>query len=291
LLAAALLLAPAGTRAAEPSDPVVAQAGAVTVTASQVRAMLDAADPEVREQLRRDPNLLKQRVLERLMQLVLLQKAEAEKWDSRPEVAYRAELAREGAIIETYLSAQAPNDPAFPTDKDIATAYEANKAKLQIPRQYRLAQIMVALAPDAPAQAVSEAQARAAELRKQTVDGRKDFAALAKDRSDDKRSGANGGELGWVREDTLVPAIRQVLAAMTAGSVSEPVRTPDGWHVLKLIAVKPAGQATLAEAHDTLVRALRQERAVQLQRRYLAELREKQPMSVNEIELQRQAAQ
>jgi hypothetical protein len=288
----ALALLPSlALRAADPADPVVAQRGAVTITASQVRLLLQMADPEVRAQLQRDPKLLAQRVRERLVQLVLLDQARAEKWDERPEVAFRAELAREGAIVESYVAAQVPPDPAFPSEQQIAAAYEANKARMVLPKQYHLAQILISVPAGASAAADAEAKKRAADLRHQIVDQRADFAVLAKKESGDKGSATSGGELGWVREDALVPAIRQVLAGLTAGSVSEPVRTPDGWHVLKVIAIKPSGTATLAEAHDTLVRALRQERAVQGQRRYIAEMLQREPITLDEVELWKQTAQ
>jgi parvulin-like peptidyl-prolyl isomerase len=277
-------------RADQAPDPIVAQEGTVTLRASEVRQMLAMAGPELRQQMQRDPALLVQRVRERLMQLVLLDRARDEKWDQRPDVAYRAELAKEAAIAESYLAAQAPLPPDYPSEKEIAAAYEANKAKLVVPRQYRLAQILVAVPPGASAATESAAQKRAAELHKEIVNGHKDFAALARQASDDK-SRDNGGDLGWVREDGLVPALRQALSGLSQGDVTAPVRTPDGWHLVKLLGVKPPAQATLAEAHDTLVRAMRQERRLQMQRRYLLEMLQKDPIRIDQVELWKQAAQ
>ena len=132
----ALALLPSfGLRAADVSDPVVAQRGAITITASQVRLLLQMADPEVRAQLEHDPALLAQRVRDRLIQLVLLDKARAEKFDENADVAFRAELAREGAIVESYVAAQTPPDPGFPTEQQVAAAYEANKARMVVPKQ------------------------------------------------------------------------------------------------------------------------------------------------------------
>lgn len=291
MLAASLLLAAPARADDAPPDPVVAQRGTVTLTASQVHEMLQMTDPETRAQLQHDPNLLMQRVRDRLLQLVLLDKASSDKWDQRPEIAYRAKLAAQSTIAESYLVAQVPSDPNFPTDKEIAAAYEANKSKLMLPRQYHLAQLLVAVPQGGTGDADAHAQKHAAELRKQIVDDHKDFNSVARQTSDDKTVGTNGGDLGWVREDSLVPPIRAALAALTPGGVSEPVRTPDGWHLLKLIAVKPAGQATLAEARDTLIRAMRQERLVQGQRRYVADLLQREPMQINQVELWKQTAQ
>lgn len=290
-IAAVILLLGSAARADDAPDPVVAQRGAVTLTASQVRQMLAAADPETRQQLQRDPRLLLERVRERLVQLVLLDRARAEKWDERPDVAYRAELAKEGAVVESYLAAQVPLPAGFPSEQEIATAYDANKSKLMLPRRYHLAQILIATPQNASTKVDTDAQKRAADLRKQIVEGHKDFAAIAKQSSDDKTSAANGGDLGWAREDILLPALRQPLAGLAQGAVSEPVRTPDGWHIVKVIGIKPAGVATLQEAHDTLVRALRQERTVQMQRQYVAGMLQQDPIRIDQVELWKQTAQ
>ena len=123
------------------------------------------------------------------------------------------------------------------------------------------------------------------------TDGHKDFASLARQASDDKASAEKGGDLSWIREDILLPGLRQALAGLAPGTVSEPVRTPDGWHLLKVLGVKPSGVATLAEAHDTLVRALRQERTVQTQRQYVTDMLEKEPIRIDQVELWKQTAQ
>jgi parvulin-like peptidyl-prolyl isomerase len=292
-LALALALPCATARAddAPPADPVVAQRGTVTLTASQVRALLAGADPETRQQMQRDPRLLLQRVRDRLVQLVLLDRAKADKWDERPDVIYRAEQAKQSAIAESYLAGQTPLPADFPTDQQIAAAYEANKAKLMLPRQYHLAQILVAVPQDAPAADEAQAQKRAADLRRQIVDGHKDFGQVAKQSSDDKTSAPNGGDLGWVRDDLLVPPLRQTLAPLTNGAVSDLVRTPDGWHVVKVLGIRPPAMATLAEAHDTLVRAMRQEREVQMQRKYVADLLQQEPIRIDQVELWKQTAQ
>ena len=289
MLASALLLAlPA--RAQNAPDPVVAQRGTVTLTASQVREMLAAASPDVRQQMEHNPQVLLQRVRDRLVQLVLLDRARAAKWDTRPDVAYQAELAKQGAIVESFLAAQAPLPPDFPSEQEINAAYAANKSKLQLPRRYHLAQILVLAGNTGTPTASADAEKRAAELRKQIVDGHKDFATLAKADSDDKASAANGGDLGWIREDILVPPLRKALTGLPQGAISQPVETPDGWHLLKVLGVKPAGTATLPEVRDALVRAMRQERAGQLQRQYLTEMLQAEPIRIDQVELWKQTA-
>jgi peptidylprolyl isomerase len=267
------------------SDPVVAQRGDVKITASQVRDMVRFADAEQRHQLETNPDALLQMVRDRLLKEALLREAETHQWDQREDVKYRVELAREDAIAGNWIATQVSGDPNFPTDEQVQAAYEANKSKLMVPRQYHLAQIFLAVPQGAPKQTEDDDQHRLADLRQQVTKQHADFAALAKRYSDEKASGNNGGDLGWVREDALVPPVRGAVQAMAEGALSDPVRSPNGWHLIKLIGVKPAAPATLAESRDALVRAMRQERLVEGQRNYLANMIKQQPVEVNEIEL------
>lgn len=61
-----------------------------------------------------------------------------------------------------------------------------------------------------------------------------DFAALAKEKSEDKSSGASGGELGWFTADKMTPEFSKAAFALKKGEISEPVKTDFGWHVIKL---------------------------------------------------------
>ena len=284
-VAAASLLLAVSARAADGDDPVVAQRGSVVLKASDVRQIIAMADPDLRAQIEHDPAVLAQKLRDRLLQLGVLEEARAHQWDQRPDVQWRGELAREAVIEESYVAAQVPADPAFPSDDQLQAAYEANKSKLIAPRQYHVAQIFVAAPQSGTIQADADALHKAGDLRAQITKSHADFAALAKSRSDDTASAPNGGDLGWVREDGMVPAIRSALASLPDGGVTEPVRSPQGWHVLKLLGTRPPAPMPLAEARETLVRALRQERMVQAQRGYLSNLLQQTPIQLNEIEL------
>ena len=83
----------------------------------------------------------------------------------------------------------------------------------------------------------------------------------------------------------MVPGIRATVAGLAKDQVSDPVRLDDGWHVLKLLDVKPAATRTLAEVRDALAARLRADRAQGVRREYLSRLLEKNPPAVNELAL------
>lgn len=267
------------------ADPVVAQRGGTTLTASAVKAMLQSTDPDTRQHLQSDPAALAQFVRERLTQMAVADEAMAKKWDQRPDIAQRIEQARQTVIVESYLASVTQPEASYPTDADVQAAYEANKSRLIVPRQYHLAQIFVVVPPNAAKATEDEAQKKAADLAQQAAKPHADFASLARKSSDDQASASNGGDLGWLRDDQLVPAIRTSVSGMQEGAVGDPVRQADGWHVLKLLGTRPAWVAPLADVQAALVKALRQDRQTQNARAYVAALLRKDPIQLNEIQL------
>jgi len=88
---------------------------------------------------------------------------------------------------------------------------------------------------------VSEADARRrlSELRERVVRGGEDFAELAKRYSEDGTA-ARGGDLDWVHPGDTVPEFERAMNALAPGEVSQPVKTPFGWHLIQVLARRTA---------------------------------------------------
>ena len=80
----------------------------------------------------------------------------------------------------------------------------------------------------------TEVQTRLKGLRERIINGA-DFAELAKASSVDHLSAARGGELGWVNPGDTVPEFEKAMNALAPKGVSEPVRTPFGWHLIQVL--------------------------------------------------------
>ena len=70
-------------------------------------------------------------------------------------------------------------------------------------------------------------------IRQRILDG-EDFAALAKEYSDDIGSAQEGGELGWTNPGQMVPEFESSMAGADIGVVTEPVKSEFGWHILEV---------------------------------------------------------
>ncbi len=105
-----------------------------------------------------------------------------------------------------------------------------------------------------------QVQDRLARIREQITTGA-DFAALAREHSQDPGSASDGGNLGEVERGMMVRPFETVLFAMQEGEVSEPVKTAFGWHLIKLDQVSGGGTASFAEVRDDIENEIRAELA------------------------------
>ena len=81
---------------------------------------------------------------------------------------------------------------------------------------------------------VSEAEGRnRMRILKERLDNKGDFTQLARSNSEDT-SASKGGELGWISPGDTVPEFERAMDALKPGDVSEPVRSPFGWHLIQV---------------------------------------------------------
>ena len=271
------------TVAIRANDRVVARTDALTLHESDVKALLAELDTTTRERLTKDTAALAALIRRELGRRALQQRALDEKWDERDEVKARLERLRLDFIASSYLEAQSTPPSTFPSDAEIETAYQLNQQRFVTPRQFHLAQLYVRRPAD-KAQ-LADARSRAATLADELRKNPERFGETARRKSDDSASAPLSGELGWLGEDNIQPAIRAVAIGLAPGEVSEAVEADDGWHILRMIETKPAAVAPLAQVRETLVAMLRQQRAQENATAYMTRLLTEQQAAVDEITL------
>jgi parvulin-like peptidyl-prolyl isomerase len=218
-----------------------------------------------------------------IIQQLVYKEALSKKWEQQAQVAAQLDKIRQQAITQSYLQSLSTPPEDFPSQADLQGAYDALKKNnaLQVPKQYRLAQIYVACPKGCDKDTEAKAQAKLDAVVKAVKSG--DFATVAKSQSDDTSSAQRGGELGFLAESQIQPEIRSTLSSLSKGATSDPVRMNDGWHVVKVLEVKEPYTATLDEVKGSLANELRNQRAQVLGKSYLAKLLQQNPVTLNEI--------
>jgi len=91
--------------------------------------------------------------------------------------------------------------------------------------------------------------------REDIVSGKKSFAALANEYSQDPGSAVKGGELGWADPSMYVPEFKELALSLPVGEISQPFRTMHGWHILEVTGKRESDttvQATKQKAYSML---------------------------------------
>lgn len=103
-------------------------------------------------------------------------------------------------------------------------------------------------------------EAEAQDIIKQINAGAK-FETLAKEKSFEKISGAQGGVVGWVFPAQLASPINDLVMNMSKGSITQsPVKTNNGWHVIELDNVRPFVMPSFDQVKNTIAQELVQQR-------------------------------
>lgn len=95
---------------------------------------------------------------------------------------------------------------------------------------------------------------------KQRLDNGEDFAKLAAEFSQDPGSKNNGGDLGWAGSGQFVPQFEKVMNSLKAGQISEPFRSPFGWHILQVLERRQQDN-TEQQQRDRADQSLRERKA------------------------------
>lgn len=189
------------------------------------------------------------------------------------EADLRAE-ARQRLSVDKLLTTEVEPKAAV-TEADIADFYKKNPQFFMQPEAVRASHIL--LKADTP-EAKTAARAKAEELLKQ-IKGGADFAALAKQHSNDG-SAASGGDLGFFPRGQMVKPFEDAAFALKPGEVSNVVESEFGYHIIKSGEHRDARTVPLAEVSDRIAQALRQQKQQQLAQEFVQSLKSKAKVEI-----------
>jgi peptidyl-prolyl cis-trans isomerase SurA len=119
----------------------------------------------------------------------------------------------------------------------------------------------------------NEARRRVADLRERIANGGADFAALAKANSDDTGSAARGGELDWIYPGDTVPDFERALEELQPGELSQPVKTPFGYHLIQVLE-RRASDVSQERRRLEARKVLRERKSEETYQEWLRQLRD-----------------
>lgn len=131
------------------------------------------------------------------------------------------------------------------SQQEIDDYVESIRNDVEEQQRYRIQHILIAVPPTADSEAIAEAEGRARDVLQRLRNG-DDFAEVAATSSDGARA-LQGGDLGWRTLQELPDFLADALSDMSAGELSEPLRSANGFHVIRLSDKQSGDQSQLEE--------------------------------------------
>lgn len=180
-----------------------------------------------------------------VLQAVVAQEAAKQGLDKTPEFVAQMETIRQSALANAYVEDWVKKNPV--TDEMLKAEYERLKAQ-SAGTEYKARHILV--------EKEADAKAIIATLKKTPAA----FDKLAKEKSKDTGSKANGGDLGWFDSRGMVPEFSAAVGKLEKGKFTEePVKTQFGYHVILLEDSRATQPPTLDAVKPQLTQQLMQQ--------------------------------
>jgi len=145
------------------------------------------------------------------------------------------------------------------SEEDINSYYSQNAEKFKLPEQRLLSHILIKADQSTSADQLTAKKKQSAEILAKLKAG-KDFAALAKQYSEDS-SAAQGGLLGLIARGQTVQSFEDAAFALPEGGLSGAVQSQFGFHIIKVLKIQPARSRSLAEVRPEISQIIGHEKS------------------------------
>jgi peptidyl-prolyl cis-trans isomerase SurA len=169
------------------------------------------------------------------------------------------------------------------SDEDVKAEY-ARRAKMEeADVEVHARHIVIQVPKEASAEVEEQARKRALELAERARAG-EDFQKLAKKYSEGA-SRTDGGDVGFFKRGEMVSAFDQVAFALQPGEISDPVRSPFGWHVIQVVERRAPSPKPFEQIRDELRDRLWREQMQRHTEQYVQELRKQAVIDIKIADL------
>lgn len=151
------------------------------------------------------------------------------------------------------------NSVSAPEDEVLAY-YQTHPKEFLIPEQIKARHILVRVPEGADKDKIEEIR-KTAEAIRDRISGGENFETVAQKESQDEATSQKGGDLGLISRGTLNPALEKAAFKLEGGKLSEPVLTPQGYHIIRVDEKKPETQMDFESARSKIEEKLIEEKA------------------------------
>ena len=267
LCVVALALVSCSRKEAEVKGPYLAKVDNTTVTQADFDREFQAL-PDYAQQMFTD-DAGKEKFLNEIINKELLYKEAVKKgYDKGQDYLKKVEEFKKLSLVSELFEKEIMAK-AKVSDQEVKDYYDKNRDDFIVAKEIRASHILV--------KTEDEAQKVLSRLKK----GEK-FEAIAKAVSIDTGSAKNGGDLGFFKKGQMVPEFERAAAALKVGEItSAPVKSPFGYHSIKVTDKKTGDAIPFDKVHDLVSQKLSGEKQKTVFDAYLAELKKTHKVEIN----------
>lgn len=246
--------------------PFVAKVGSASITQADFEREMKSL-PDYAQQLF-EGEAGKEKFLDEIIKKeILYQEALKRGLDKSPDFSRKLEEFKKLTLASQLLEKDVMSKNKV-TEQEVKDYYNKHKDDFTTTSQIRASHILV--------KTEAEANNVLARLKK----GEK-FEEIAKKESLDTASAKNGGDIGFFARGQLVPEFEKAAASLKVGELSGPVKTPYGYHIIKVTDRKAGPVVEFDRVKDVIFQRLSGERQKEAFDRYIAELRKNYQVEIN----------
>ncbi len=245
-LAAVLSVAVWSGSAMAEASTVLIKGDGQPVTSADVQADAERIPDNMRNAFLAKPKSTQELATNLYIRRVMAARGKTAGLDKSAETQAAIAIATDKILSDAYLAKfNADNAPSEQTVEAQARAqYKAHPEQFMETAQVHAAHILI--------QGANEKSATKAKELLKKLQGGADFTEMAKTESADTANASKGGDLGFFAKGRMVPDFEKAAFALKPGQLSEPVKTPFGYHIIKVLETKPERKKTYEESAPEL---------------------------------------
>lgn len=257
------------------AEKVVAEVGIYKLYEGELEELMKS-DPQVSEILKVKPELkpqIQKSLIERWINITMFYlAAKDENLKEKEEVKKKLFEAEKMILAEEYLQ-KTLSQISF-TEEEMKAFYEKNKDRYKDPEAIQLKHILIYVPESADKTTQEKALNKAKQIRAQLLKGAK-FEELARMHSDDTASREKGGDLGILKKGETIPEFEEKVFKLKVGEISEPIRSPYGYHLVKVVKRIPASELSYDKVREKIKEDIKREKERALLEKQIEELSRK----------------
>ncbi len=279
-VAAAVVLAAAPVTAGSNDSKVVASVGPYKLTLKEFNEQVNSLPPQMRMAIMQNAEL-KKTFLERWVQITLLgMKARDMGLDKNPEVKKRIEDLKNSLLAQELYRREIEPKTKKVNEAEIKKYYAEHKDEFAEPEMVKARHILVRVKDSKDQKSWKAARKKLLEIKKK-IDKGADFAEMAKQFSEDPGSKDRGGDLGYFPKGRMVKSFETAAFSLKKGEVSDLVKTPFGYHLIKVEDRKPGSTKSLDQVRRQIEEKLVKEKQREAVESMIAALKKKYSVKMN----------